>query len=223
MQLVSIAAVALGKLPRSNKDMFIVDEIQRLENVCLDERDVRFFTISIRFTAVRGDLVDYVFVASNFWEGDVKDDEANRFDGYITEIFSTFRPTAPTDLTSEERTKSAAADESYADNFASINEFMFDRFLHVAHLRLREIDHTTPDGFALAVRCLEPFRAMAKSLPSREAAFEPVWAAIEQVKHGDGSSLRQLLDANRNQIDDAASEGELSLKLEKASVAKPFN
>jgi hypothetical protein len=194
LQLTSITALALGTLPKSNRATLAAEQRQVLENILLDDRAVTSVEIDVKFNAIRGDLLDYFFVASNFREAGTGTEAADQVDRDVERLFNSFRPTSVVDLTAAQKAAAARADADFAAAAPAINTMMFDNQFAVVQARLRELDYHTPEGLARAMANLRPFRKLAASLPDRQTYLGPLWQAMDQAEHGDTTAFKQILD-----------------------------
>jgi hypothetical protein len=198
--ILSIASVTPGKLPKTNRDMIIVEMKTELENVLVGGREVDLLHLNYGVTAIRGDVYDYVLAAVNYRIRRASDprteredtEVAERVDTEIAKLFGSFRLLSVPDPDAEARKDSERADRDFDKFVATHAPVMLTQQLVLAIARLRNVNLDNRPGLAQAVGLLRPFQRFAAMLPADLAPNE-LWTALDQAELGDALLLRHLL------------------------------
>jgi len=197
-QAASIVSLTPGKLAKSHRDMVEARLTRQLEDVLVGEREVAELRLDTRILAIRGDQQDYVLFISNYRTSGEPGGPADRMDAQVAALLDSFTTVAIADPTAAEHADRQRADEGFDRFIAQNGRAMFVNQFGVAAARLREMTYDTPEQLARALAILRPFRSFAALLPGVFHDYDQLWAAMETAEHGDGTVLRDLLNAAFN-------------------------
>lgn len=189
---ISVTSVTPGKLPKTNRDMIVVEMKQTLENVLLGQRELGILRVNIRATAVRGDLFDYILLACNLRLGPGEDPVAEQMDAETAKLLDSFRLLSVLDPAAEALKDSERADRDFDNLISEKGRDFFRHQLGLAVGRLSEMDLQSADGISRAIALLRPFRDFARML-NDDFGLSVTWAALEQAEHGNTLPLRERL------------------------------
>ncbi len=191
--IVSLTSITAGKLPKTNRAMVVVELTQEIENLLVGERELDVVRVNIRATAIRGDLYDYLLLATNLRFGQGADPLAEQVDAQIAGLFDSFRLLSVPDPAAEARKDAERADRAFDEVISTNGPDIFRRQLTLAAGRLADLDLSSADGITRAIALLRPFRTFAGMLPDADLGYGDLWTAMDKAEHGDTQPLRDLL------------------------------
>ena len=191
--IVSLVSITAAKLPKTNRDMVVVELTQELENIEIGDRELDVVRFNIRVTAIRGDLYDYLLLATNLRFGRGGDAVAEQVDAQIARLFDSFRLLSVPDPAAEARKDGESADRDFNAFISTTGPTIFRRQMAIAAGRLADMDLSSADGITRAVALLRPFRTFAGMVHDADPGLGDLWTALDQAEHGDTQPLRDLL------------------------------
>ena len=194
--IVSLVSITSRKLPKTNRDTIVVEMTQEFENIVIGDRERDVVRFNNRMTAIRGDLYDYLLLATNFRFGGDSDPIAEQVDAQIARLLDSFRVLSVPDPAEEARKDGESADRDFNEFISSQGVMLFRGQLDIAAGRLADLDLSSAAGIARAVALLLPFRTFAGMLHDTDLGFGDLWTALDQAVHGDTQPLRDFLLAH---------------------------
>ena len=176
-------------LPRTSREMIVVEGHMELEQLTVANQETQWLRQSLRLTAIRGGLYDYLFIASNCRLSREIDAEADRMNADVAAIFDSFRLLSAIDAAGAERRDAEQAEANFAAFIGQNGRTIFTNQLQVALARLADMDLRSLGGLGAAVAILRPFRTFAVSLGEED----PLWDAVDKAEGGDANPLREML------------------------------
>ena len=196
MGMVTLASITPGKLPKTNREMIVVEMSQKLENIMISDREVDILRVNIGVTVIRGDLYDYLLVAVNLRIGRGVDPAAERVDTEFAKLFDSFRLLSVADPAAEARKDSESAEHDFVKYLSTYGPKFFERQFKIAADLLAKMDLNSAAGVARAVVLLRPFRTFANMLQGADFHPNALWTALDQAERGDTRPLRDFLRTN---------------------------
>jgi hypothetical protein len=191
----SVTSITPGKLPKTDRDIVLTQVTQKFENILLGGHEVDVMRVNIGLMAIRGDLYDYLLVATNFRLGGGSDPVADQMDGQVAELLDSFRLLSVADPVGEARKDSERADQEFDEFVSTTGSAMFAGQFGIAVQRFKEMDLNSKADIDRAISLLRPFRTYAGMLPHDDSApdLSELWTALDQAEKGKTQPLRDLL------------------------------
>ncbi len=191
--IVSVVSITPGTLPKTSREMIVVDATQEFENILLAGKVVDVLHLNIGFMAVRGDLYDYLLIATNLRVGQGVDPAAKQMDADVKNVLDSFRLLSSADPREDERSDRMLADQDFEQLISSNGPKWFENQFGLALARLKDIDLNSATGLEKAASLLKPFRSYAQTLRGEDSDLRDLWTALDGVELGNTKPLRDIL------------------------------